>query len=308
MMLRNLLHEIVRRRLWPIPAIALLVALVAPVMFLKSAPAGAPSAQTAVPAPAAPGKLPARAQRLLDANAAAAKGRTSGSQRDPFQAPSSHRIAAAGAAAGAAAPAAAGSATKPVAVVIQNSDGSTPATSKPTATTPAPGSATGTGAGAGAGAGATTVTDPSRTLLASVDVRFGKAAGGRVHRAIPRLKPFFIHGKLAAVFVKYSPSRSKAVFAVAPGLLVTGPVKCRRVAGVCRYVDIPNGSFARLTTVTRDRIVVSRRLDVAAIHTGAKAGTTAVAASDAGTNGCLLRELKSMKPGDALFGRDACEG
>jgi hypothetical protein len=302
MMLRNLLNEIVRRRLWPIPAVALLVALAAPVLFLKSAPADAPAVATAAPAPAAAGQLPARAERLLASTAAAAKGHTKGSQRDPFEAPASHRVSADAAAGPAAAAPAAGSAAKPVAVVIQNADGTTPKTTSPS--TPAP----------SASHPAVTVpaapsTSPAPSdLVTSVDVRFGRSAGGRVHKAIPRLQPFFIHGKLAAVFVKYSPKRNRAVFAVAPGLLVTGPVKCRRLEGVCRYVDIPNGSFARLTTVTRDRIVVSRRLDVAAIHRGAKAGTTAVAASDAGTNGCLLRELKSMKPGDALFGRDACEG
>jgi hypothetical protein len=295
MMLRNLLHEIVRRRLWPIPALALLIVVAAPVLFLKSAPAGAPAAQTAAPAPAAPGALPARAQRLLASTAAVnRRGGATGAEHDPFQAPSSHRAAAAATAA--AAPA---------------------ASSKPKAS----------GSGAAAGTSTTPAPDPAVTQNvqdnsttappatsgassgpATVDVRFGKTAGGRVHRAIPRLQTFYIHGKLAAVFVKYSPSLNRAVFAVSPDLIVTGPVKCRTQKGVCRYVDIPAGSYARLTMLTADRILVTRRLDVAGITRGRSAGsTTAVAAADRTQNACLLGKLRALKPGGTPIDRVACE-
>ena len=37
-MLRNMLQEIVRRRLWPIPLVAVLVIIAAPVLLMKSAP------------------------------------------------------------------------------------------------------------------------------------------------------------------------------------------------------------------------------------------------------------------------------
>lgn len=306
-MLRNMVQEIVRRRLWPIPLIALLVIIAAPVLLMKPAPSGAPAATAQAPAPAAVGKLPARAQRLLDATAARAR-RATGSERDPFQAPSGHRASAAptatpaasaGAKAKTATPAAtssgAGAAapTKPIPVVIQNPDG-TSATTNTSATTPS------TGAGSGAAAGS--------TGPASVDVRFGPSAGGRVHRAIPRLQTFYIHGKLAAVFVKYSPSRNKAVFAVSPDLVVSGPVKCRTLNGVCRYVDIPAGSYARLTMLTADRILVTRRLDVARINRGASASsTTAVAAGDHSENACLLAKLQALRPGGTPIDRVACE-
>ena len=305
-MLRNLLQEIVRRRLWPIPVLALLAIVAAPVLFLKSAPAGAPAAATAAPAPATAGELPARAQRLLQASTGTPRGGATGAAQDPFQPPAAQRAAAAAAAAaknggGSAAPAGsktgsssgsgAGTSTTsaPVPVVIQNPDGSTVTTTPP---------ATGSGSGASAGTAGP----------ASVDVRFGPTAGTRVHRAIPRLESFFIHGKLAAVFVKYSPSRNKAVFAVSPDVLVTGPVKCRRQDGVCRYVDIPAGSFARLSTLTKDRILVSRRLDVERINRGQSAATTtAVAAGDRSENTCLLRRLQALRPGGTPIDRDACE-
>jgi len=179
-------------------------------------------------------------------------------------------------------------------VVIQNADGTSVTTTTPRA-------------GSGSGSGSTSKDDVS-ARNASVDVRFGPRAGGRVHKSIPRLQTYLVHGKLVAVFVKYSPSRDKAVFAVAPGVLVSGPVKCRRVNGVCRYVDIPAGSYARLTTLTPDRIVVHRRLDVDRIgRNGADAGTTAAAARDHSQNACLLGKLKAMKVGAAPIDRDACE-
>jgi hypothetical protein len=309
MMLRNLLHEIVRRRLWPIPVLAVLVALAAPVLFMKSAPAGAPAADTAAPAPAVTGDLPARAQRLLAATAAArSRGGATGSARDPFQAPAGHRglATAAAAASGATAktprPAAAGSpagatstsATKPVPVVIQNADGTTVTTTPPR-----------TGSGSGSGSHSSNALSASN---ASVDVRFGPRAGSRVHRSVPRLQTYFVHGNLVAAFVKYSPSRNKAVFAVAPGVIVSGPVKCRRIEGVCRYVDIAAGSYARLTMLTPDRIVVHRRLDVERIGSGGASGaTTAKAARDSGINRCLLRKLKAQNAGAAPIDRDACE-
>ena len=100
----------------------------------------------------------------------------------------------------------------------------------------------------------------------AVDIRFGPKNDTKIRRAIPRNKAFYIHGKLVAVFVKYSPSRKKAVFAVAPGLHISGPVKCRVEDGVCRYLDIPAGSHARLTMVTRQQgTSCSRRLDVVRI-------------------------------------------
>jgi hypothetical protein len=291
MMLHNLLNEIVRRRLWPVLALAVLAAVAAPVFFMKSAPADAPAVASASPAPATAGKLPARAQRLLDATAAAGSRRAAkGSERDPFAAPASHR-ATTPTATGAAPSTAVKQAT--VTGTVRGVTGTTATPATP-ATTPA----------------TTPSTTPSTTPVsgpASVDVRFGASANGRLHRAVPRLQPYFIHGKVAAVFVKYSPSLNKAVFAVAPGLIITGPVKCREVKGVCRYLDIPAGSFARLTMITTDRIVVRRRLDVTRIHHGVVTGTTAVAAADRSENACLLNLLRTVKQGAAPIDRAACE-
>ena len=57
---------------WPLLAIAVLVVIAVPLLFLKPAPHGAPASDSTGPAPAAPGKLPARAERLIHSDRAAA--------------------------------------------------------------------------------------------------------------------------------------------------------------------------------------------------------------------------------------------
>jgi hypothetical protein len=306
MMFRNVAVEIVRRRLWPIPAVALVVAVAAPTLFMKSAPSGAAAAAPAAVAPA--GGLPARAERLLAATGeVGSDGGATGSEHDPFQPPAPRHSAAAAAKAAKAAkkasksstpaPAAAAAPTEPVPVVIQNPDGSPVTPAAPAADAPAPAAADGTTT--------TTATAPS-TATPAVDVRFGEQIDSPLHRAIPLLQPYFIHGKLAAVFVKYSTSADKAVFAVDPGIAVTGPVKCRQVEGVCRYLDIPAGSYAYLT-MSASRTIVRRRLDVVRIDSTPSADTTtAIAAEPGDENACLLDKLLALTLADAPVDRDAC--
>lgn len=300
-MLRNLLDEVVRRRLWPLLAVGALILLAAPLLFLKAAPEGSPTADTAAPAAPATAKLPARAARLLaTSDAAGASGRATGSARDPFTPPSSQQTSAS---AGTTTDTTAKSTsskpgkTKPVPVVIQNADGSSTKSNgsntsddriSPDSGTSAPSNALTSGA-------------------AAVAVRFGKTQDSTLRRAIPQMQAFFIRGKLAAVFVKYSPSRRKAVFAVAPGIHVSGPVPCRVHNGACRFLDIPAGSYARLTMLTAKKEIVRRRLDVEHITRRTSSRKTAAAASAADVSVCFLHKLQAMKPGSALVDRDACE-
>ncbi|HEV2774544.1 MAG TPA: hypothetical protein VGV90_03040 [Solirubrobacteraceae bacterium] len=302
MMLRNLIDEVRSRRVLAFAALGVLVALAVPLLFLKSAPEGAPQATTAAPAAAEEAKLPARAARLLQTtDPGAPAGHAKGSAQDPFSPPASYMAAAAAAAAAkgdaAATPAAtasgaagqtAGGATsdKPVEVVVTN-----------------PGTRGTSGDRSG-------TARPSSSLTArnaSVDVRFGPRAETRIRRAIPRQKGFYIHGKLVAVFVKYSPSRNAAVFAVAPGVYVSGAAKCRAQDGACRYVDIPAGRHAWLTVAMPSRTIVSRRLDVVRIKRRTAGSATRAASAGARSEAaCLARKLMAMKRGDALLDRDAC--
>ena len=305
-MLRNLIEEARSRQVLVLAGLGVLVALALPLLFLKGAPEGAPQANVAAPAPAEEAKLPPRAARLLATNDPGAPGgRTKGSAQDPFAPPASYRAAAAAAAAkdGAPAPqpakaagpapqASAGAASgKPVEVVVTN-----------------PGSGTRTPSAAGSDSSPRRRSSSLNASNAAVDIRFGPKRDTRIRRAIPRQKGLYIHGRLVAAFVKYSPSRKAAVFAVAPGVYVSGDVKCRVQDGVCRYVDIPAGEHAWLTVATPSRTIVSRRLDVVRIKRRSSRSTTrAASASVRSEAACMTRKLVAMERGDALLDRDACK-
>jgi hypothetical protein len=299
MMLRNLLDEMMRRRLLPVAALAVLVAVIVPLLFLKGAPDDAPSADAAAPAAAETAKLPARAARLLAAtDAAASRGGANGKASDPFSPPAAIRAAAAAAAGGtttAAAKTSGGAKTSRAPVVItDNGNGKLPYHSGEVPKS----------SNSNSNSNSSTAT---KTM--AIDIRYGAHKDSKLRRAIPRNKAFYINGKLVAVFVKYSTSRKKAIFAVAPNLYISGPVKCRVENGVCRYLDIPVGSHARLAIITENRSVVSRRLDVVRAKALTSSNTTTATAAGASTDAaCLLGKLVAMKPGDALLGRDACEG
>lgn len=295
-MLRNLLDEVIRRRLWPIPLVALLVAIAVPLLFLKSATPGAPPATMAAPAVAPAGKLPARAQRLLAGTAVVGvtSRRKRGHRTDPFQAPSSHSASTASSGGGSSA--------------------------KKDASTAAPAS----GSGAGATAATPAVTGPQPTPPASpdpsggnddagtsptarwVDVRFGKRIPAQLHRRIPRLQTFSAKGRIVAIFVKYSPTRNKAVFAIAPGTLIDGTIDCRRKAGLCRYIDIPAGKGVRLTTRGSDGTLVTRRLDVERIVRASRTDATATASSAPANGSCLLGKMLTLGASDMPVAGDVC--
>lgn len=302
-MVRNLLDEVMRRRLWPILVLAALVAVAAPLLFLKSAPTDAPLVSAPAPAAAPSGELPARAQQLLATTSADRKGTSPKPKRrgsDPFQPPPSAAKASrdtskdsAGKTAGPA-----GSPTEPVPVVITNADGSTPST----ATAPAPGTSS----------AATPIGDDTTTTVAKattfVDIRFGERYPGRLHRGIPRTQTFVVAGRVIAIFVKYSPTRHKAVFAIAPSTLVTGDIECRRKNDMCRYVDIPAGESVRLTTLASDGSLITRRLAVARIGRTPSSGAKAAAASSAPANGsCLLGRLLTLNAQDPPLAAEACK-
>jgi hypothetical protein len=264
MMLRDILDEIVRRRLWPIPVAAVAVALAVPLLFLKAPPQDASTPATALPP--AQLDLPARAQRLLTTtDASATRPGLSRSARDPFRAPASRSAKSARARAKKSSSAkktaqttsSAGStqSRRVVPVIIITPKGTKPAASTPAAT-PSGGTSSGT----------STPRSSAGSSTPAVDMRFGAEKDSPIHREIPRLKSFEVGGRTAVVFVKYSPSRHKAIFAIDPTTTVRGDVHCRRIDGLCRYVDIPAGKYARLTFVNDDGSRVSRRLDVVRVH------------------------------------------
>jgi len=325
-MLRSLVDEVVRRRLWPIPLVALLIAIAAPLLFMKSAPEGAPAATEAPPV-AAPGKLPVRAEKLLNASdkAAAPRKRSTRAGQDPFAPPASARQAAeAPATATAPAPATASasksggsSSTTAIPVVITNSDGSKATVSvptKPTATKPTkPRKRSTSKRRTKPKSKPSTPATPATVTY--VDVRFAKRMGSMVRYRVPRLQTFRAGGRVAAMFVKYSPARDKAVFAIAPSTKVVGKLRCRTKKGVCRYVDIPAGSSVRLRMRTESGSVVSRRLEVVRIR---RLPVAVAAASPSGTKAsarstplaeakCLLNSLLKLPVIVPSISADFCD-
>jgi hypothetical protein len=305
MMVRSLVQELVRRRLWPVPLVALLVAVAAPVLFLKSDPADAPAAP---PAPAA-GTLPARAGGLLDASqkAVTPHHRLKGTGQDPFAPPTSGgKPAAAPAKAAAAAAAKAAASPKAIPVVITNANGSTPATAAPTTTTTPKSTVQQTTAPKTTAT--TTPTTGAVPTVTYVDVRFAKQMGSMLRYRVPRLQALRAGGKVVAMFVKYSPARHKAVFAIAPSTKVDGDVTCRRVLGVCRYVDIPAGSYARLTLRGENGRYLSRRLDVVSIrHMPLEGNATAsVRTTPLATATCLIKSLLALPAVVPSISSDSC--
>ncbi len=309
-MISKLIGEIRRRRLWPVPALAVVVAVVAPVLLLSSGPSEAPLAATSAPASPQAAQLPERARRLLassDATPSSAR-RPARRAGDPFLPPASRRSVAtpAGAAApqGSAAPSAAvkpspaASTMKPVPVVITNADGSTPASQ---ASRPAPRTTSTPRVRAGAPIGGE-IGARTKARMTAVDVRFGKTLPGRAYRGIPRRQTFVAGGRVLAIFVKYSPNRRKAVFAVGPHTLVQG-VSCRRKHGVCRYVDVAAGKHVSLTTRTASGKLVRRRLDV--LRTALRPATAFTRAAPR-DGSCLLDKLLKVSILDPPLASDAC--
>ncbi|MDX6691448.1 MAG: hypothetical protein QOG15_2905 [Solirubrobacteraceae bacterium] len=297
-MLGGLFHEIVRRRLWPIPLVALLIAVAAPLLFLKSSsgdPAAPLQAAQSAPDAVAVKPLPVRARRLLKTSETAARSAKKPRAADPFQAPPSAaaknpaQTPASPSAAGAAASGAAAAAKQaPVPVVITGADGKT------TTGTISPG----TGSGQG-------TSQPAATAPAgytAVDVRYARTTGGQVHRAIPRLRPFTASGVVLATFVKYSPKRNKATFAISPTTVVTGSARCRKVDGLCRYVELGVGKHVQLYVATRAGKLVVRRITVVRI---AQASGSAPPAPVGGA--CLLNKMSKLGFGDPPVASNACE-
>jgi hypothetical protein len=307
MMLRSLVDEVVRRRVWPIPLVAILIAVAAPLLFMKSAP---DSASSTAPPAASPGRLPAVAGQLVSTSdkAAASHKRSKREGRDPFAPPASAEKAATTATAAQPTASAEGST-----VVIKNSDGSTATVSAPKTTASATTAKTKPTTTKTTATPKVTPSDPSTSGAAArpaatyVDVRFGKRMETRTRRSVPPLQTFRAGGKVAAMFVHYSAAHDKAVFAIAPSTTVGGDVGCRKFKGVCRYVDIPAGSYVRLTLRAEDGSYLSRRLDVVQIrHLGgtpqqSQRANTLTAAI------CLLKSLLKLPVSVPSISTDVCE-
>jgi len=241
--LRNLLNELVERRLWPV-ALLLLVALVAvPLLLAKPAsptaddapPAAAPqaaAAAAAAPAAAAPGEPVVSVTR--DAIAAAP---LRGRAKNPFR--QQH-------------------------VVPEPAAGATTAQ----ATAPVPGSTPAGGTQGGGGSGGQTSPPSSQPtyVYASVDVRFGKA-GHRLRRIedVPRLTPLPNANHPIVVFLGTRKDRETAVFLVSTDVHVQGLGQCVPSRRLCEAIELREGDTAFLDFTEADGTVEQYELDLDAV-------------------------------------------
>jgi len=318
-MLRSLVSEVVRRRLWPIPVAAILIAIAAPLLFMKSAPE---APVTTAPPVAAPGNLPAGAERLVTTSdkETTPRDKTTRKGQDPFAPPAGSAKASEDTAAVTPPVASTATVSAPPAgsVVIRNSDGSTSTMEVPkTATKKASTKKRSTTTKASTTKKPTTpkATEPARTTSSAsaaptvsyVDVRFGRRQDTMLRYRVPQLQTFRAGGRVAAMFSHYSAARDVAVFAIAPSTSVAGDVDCRKVKGVCRYVDIPAGSYARLRLRDTHGTLISRRLDVVHIRHLAGANDPMPRATTLDTAKCLLKGLLKLPASLPSISVDACD-
>ena len=298
-MFGSLMNDLIQRRLWPIPLVAILVAIAVPLLFMDSSDDEV-TAAPATPAATQSEKLPDGADALLSTEERVVPARRRGT--DPFDPPAAVEQASdkdgASAGSGAKSPDAgkASQSTAAKAAVQKLVDRLQP---KSPGSSASPVSSRGRKPGsARRKSRKRSATGHGRLRLASVDVRYGETKDSPLQRTIPPRKVFQADGEAIAVFIRYSRKRNKALFAVAPGVQVTGSVACKRIDGVCRYLAIPDGGYVRLRYERPGGERVTRRIDVS-IHRIRAESRPQLPEAKAEQAGCVLDKLLSL-PAKAL--------
>ncbi len=236
-LLKNIVHDLVEKRLWPV-ALALVAALVAVPVVLGggSAPAPAPPA-SATPAPGS-----GRAAVSLDTTASSGSFDRGGRVRNPFKQPKVKAAATPGAA------------------------GTTGAT---------PGASDRTGGGGGAGGSTDSTTTPGTTAPGrpgtaarpdSLDtfrltLRFGQAGSLRTLRDLARLSPLPSADTPFFVYLGVLKDGKTAVFLVSSDVKATGDGHCRPSASDCQTVEVKEGD-TEFFDLERDGQPVQYEMDV----------------------------------------------
>jgi hypothetical protein len=252
--LRNLIADLVAKRLWPV-AVALAVGLVAvPVVLGRGAAAPAPAPASAV-AQAPVGAPSSRAAVTLEQTPSTAR-RDIGSVRNPFKAPKSATPAKT------ATPAA-----------------STPAASGDTSTSPGGGSSAPTG-----GDNSTTTTKPSTPSTPDpidtyrLTLRFGQAGDRKVHKDVARLTPLPSLDQPFFVFMGVLKDGKTAVFLVSSDVTATGDGTCKPTAASCQTIELKEGD-TEFFDLAVDGVPVQYQLDIIHLRKNDTQSATAAAAS-----------------------------
>ncbi|WCB94533.1 hypothetical protein DSM104299_03270 [Baekduia alba] len=305
--LRNVLHDLVEKRLWPV-AVALVAALVAvPIVLGGSSDAGTSTPTAVADASAANGlanhRDAARAQVVSLEEQAAGKVTRAGKVRDPFVQHHQPRLSdaqikeAVKSTAGALSEAFGGGASKTSSSSSSSStDGpstggatpSAPTTTTPTTTTPS---------------GSTDTTKkPQSEDTYRVDVKFGESGAEKQYLNVARLTPLPSSDNPFFVFLGVSEDQKSATFLINGDVVPTGDGKCQPSAADCEQITLKPGDLEFFDMSSGTGGVVQYQLELKRIGR-AKASSKAVAAkahareSKAGRE--VIRELVANDP-DAL--------
>lgn len=238
--LRDLLNDLVEKRLWPV-ALLLVGALVAvPLVLAKSAPSGGGSSETppaavaATPAAGAPAPgEPVVSVAQGDQSVTAPLG---GRAKDPFH---------------------------------QQYVPATPAATTTTATatsgttTPAPGGTSGAGGSGTASGGGTTAPKPIQYAIVHLDLRFGKAAGTlKTYRDVARLTALPSSESPVAIFLGIRKDLKTAVFMLSTDVHAQGDGTCTPSRKDCEAVELKEGQTELLDVAANDGKVTQYELDL----------------------------------------------
>jgi hypothetical protein len=221
--LKNIGHDLVEKRLWPI-ALLLVVALVAVPVLLGggSSPTPAAGSTAALGGAAGSGQSPVSLDTTGGQERAYARG---GKVRNPFKQP---KVKSAGVPATTGTPTSGGGqSTAGSAGGGATTPGGTPGTTSPT--TPGPGT-----------------TSPSPTRPDSLDtfrltLRFGSAGNLRTIRDLARLSPLPSADSPFFVYLGVLQDAKTAVFLISSDVKATGDGKCRPSVSDCQTIEVKEG-------------------------------------------------------------------
>jgi hypothetical protein len=253
--LRNVLHDLVEKRLWPV-AVALIVALVAvPVVLGGSEEPVAPVDDVAA---VTPEKVPPGSAEVvsLDQNVPTGKVARTGKVRNPFKQQHLPKTDTAGAASSllAATRSLLGNSSSPSS---PSTGGSSPSgggggiqspTPSPTPTAPKP-------------------DKPDPKDLYRVTLRFGEVGDLKTHKNVARLTPLPSSSNPFVVFLGIKADGKTAVFLVSSDAVPSGDGKCRPSTRNCESLELQAGDTELLDLQTGTAGVVQYRLDLRAIDT-----------------------------------------
>jgi hypothetical protein len=266
---RNLINDLIDRRLWPI-AVALLAALVAVPVLLgggSKAPASAPAA----PLAAAPATPATQAAVSMATTTTTTPQYRPGPVRNPF---AQHHVPAP---ATTTQPTLTPSTSAPV-----TSAPSTPVGGSPITATPV---LPGTG-----GAQPDTVKDVWR-----VNVRFGEAGDQKLHRGIPRLTPLPSATNPFFIFMGVLADHKTAVFLISSDATPTGDGTCKPDPAQCETIEMRAGDTEFFDVADGNSGVTQYELDLTKVFkstvTGKAAAAKASRVSSDGQN--VIHELKA---------------